>query len=632
MLTTGAVLQNRYRIVSVLEQQGAMSVVYRAWHLGLNTPVAIKEMTLSSKGTAEMTEKWRRQFQEEALTLARLNHPNLVDVLDYFEVEGDFYLVMRFVEGESLFDHISREGAIPEATVLEWTRQLLDALSHCHSSDVVHRDIKPQNIIIRSDGQAVLVDFGLVKHWDPDDPATRTIILGMGTPEYAPPEQYSVHSGHTGPWSDIYSLGATLHHALTGQAPLSASQRMAAPEHFQTVREINQAVSKGTAAVIARAMSLQLSARFTGAQEMQARLGQVRRSKAGITVAIILFLALIATAVRLFPGSGAKATATPERDIEEPAKSTVPHVTGPTTSTSLPPPTVVEATSTVLPTLTTIPSPVPATPSPTSVLLDAGLIAYEVESNGIWSILLIHPDGTGRRFLTGALSSQRVPKFSPVDGRLTFRAMVGNTWQIFTIWPDGQGLRQLTHPPGHNLEAAWSPDGRRLVFVSDQDGRPSIAVMNANGGSQISLTDQSSLEDDPAWSPDGQWIAFESDRSGDLQIYKIRPDGNDLTRLTFDRDWSGTPAWSPDGEWIAFESGYNDQEHIWIMRPDGSDQQRLTVAGPINNRPAWSPGGGHIAFTSNRSGLSEIWIMAADGTDARQLTHEGGAVNAAWSP
>ncbi|OQA22205.1 MAG: Serine/threonine-protein kinase PknL [Chloroflexi bacterium ADurb.Bin360] len=146
---------------------------------------------------------------------------------------------MEFLEGESLAGYITRVGSVPEAQVLTWALQLLDALNYCHSQGILHRDIKPQNVIITLDGKAVLVDFGLVKLWNPNDPLTRTVLRGMDTPEYAPPEQYGKQGQTTDPRSDIYSLGATLYHALTGQSPPTASDRIADPYLFQPVRALN---------------------------------------------------------------------------------------------------------------------------------------------------------------------------------------------------------------------------------------------------------------------------------------------------------------------------------------------------------------------------------------------------------
>ncbi len=271
-LGTGQMLQNRYRILSLLGQ-GGMGAVYRVRDTRLDISVALKEMVPQPGLDPHTLAQLRQQFQQEATVLARLNHPNLVRVTDFFEEGGNAYLVMEFVEGQSLADLIGRHGALPEAQVLGWAAQLLDALAYCHSLGVIHRDIKPQNVIIRPDGRAVLVDFGLVKLWDPRDPRTKTAMRGMGTPEYAPPEQYEAAASHTDPRSDLYSLGATLYHALTGQAPLTATLRMADPEQFVPLQAVASGVSERTAQAVTKALELARSQRWQDAAEMAQALG-----------------------------------------------------------------------------------------------------------------------------------------------------------------------------------------------------------------------------------------------------------------------------------------------------------------------------------------------------------------------
>ena len=249
-----------------------MGAVYRAWHINLNIAIAIKEMVPQSDLDPHTLAQLRHQFQQEATVLARLDHPHLVRVTDFFEEGGNTYLVMDFVEGENLADRIEREGPLPEPQVLKWADQLLDALAYCHAEGVLHRDVKPQNVILRPDGRAVLVDFGLVKLWDPRDPRTRTAMRGMGTPEYAPPEQHSTQPGHTDPRSDLYGLGATLYHTLAGQAPQTASERMAFPDQFLPVRTLNPSVSGETEAAVLKAMELPVVNRFQSAAEMSAAL------------------------------------------------------------------------------------------------------------------------------------------------------------------------------------------------------------------------------------------------------------------------------------------------------------------------------------------------------------------------
>jgi serine/threonine-protein kinase len=270
-LNQGQVIYNRYRIARLLGQ-GGMGAVYRAWDLNLNVAVALKEMVPEPGIDPGRLSQLRNQFQREAQVLAGLAHPNLPRVTDFFQWEGNAYLVMDFVDGESLSNLIERQGTLPESSVVSWALQLLDALTVCHHRNVVHRDIKPQNIIIRPDGQAILVDFGLVKLWDPQNPQTQMIVRGMGTREYASPEHFSLGGRHTAPSSDLYGLGATLYHAMTGSEPPSAMTRWADRSCFVPPRELGARVRPQVEAIILRSMALQPNERFSTAREMRASL------------------------------------------------------------------------------------------------------------------------------------------------------------------------------------------------------------------------------------------------------------------------------------------------------------------------------------------------------------------------
>lgn len=266
VLAVGEILQDRYRIDAKLVG-GGMAAVYRAWDTLLDLPVAVKEMIPQPRLGPKALTQLRRQFKREAQILARLDHPNLVRVTDSFSQHDSEYLVMNFIEGESLGDRIDRVGASPEAQVLNWADQLLSALAYCHGQKVFHRDVKSHNVIIRPDGQAVLVDFGLVKLWDPNDPYTKTVLRGMGTPAFAPPEQFEAEE-HTDERSDIYSIGATLYHALTGRLPPTSPLRSAMPEKFVPLRSIVPEVSQQTETVVMRAMELARSKRWQSTDEM----------------------------------------------------------------------------------------------------------------------------------------------------------------------------------------------------------------------------------------------------------------------------------------------------------------------------------------------------------------------------
>ncbi len=262
MITTNTLLQQRYRIEKLLGQ-GGMGAVYQAFDTRLNSRVAIKMMAPQVSLDPSMLTQLRRQFQHEAQTLACLRHAHLVRVIDYFSEQGADYLVMEFVQGENLADRIAREGRQPEQQVTIWALQLLDALKYCHGEGVIHRDIKPGNIIIttvQGKTKAILVDFGLMKVWTPRDPHTK-LVRGFGTLTYAPPEQFG--GGYTDPRSDLYSLGATLYHALTGKEPPTAPDRIA-----NGIMLTLPGVSALLQDVVLKEMELRKEDRFGSASEM----------------------------------------------------------------------------------------------------------------------------------------------------------------------------------------------------------------------------------------------------------------------------------------------------------------------------------------------------------------------------
>ncbi|HIC87966.1 MAG TPA: serine/threonine protein kinase [Anaerolineae bacterium] len=261
-LPTGTVLRSRYRIVELIGQ-GGMGAVYRAEDLLLRgRQCAIKEVLPELASVPEMLEQTREQFYQEASTLARLDHPNLPKVSDYFSHEGREYLVMDFVPGRDLREILNearRQGRfLAERRVLGWARQLCDALEYLHDQDppVLHRDIKPSNIKLTPQGTIKLVDFGLVKLLQPDDSRTITVVQGRGTVQYTPLEQYGGDTGHTDVRSDIYSLGATLYHLLTGTPPADAKQRFLHPGSLTPPRDLNSRISARTERAIMQAMAM----------------------------------------------------------------------------------------------------------------------------------------------------------------------------------------------------------------------------------------------------------------------------------------------------------------------------------------------------------------------------------------
>ncbi len=294
-LKPGTTLRNRYEIVGLIGQ-GGMGAVYKAADRRLPGRIcAIKEIWPPPGISAEALAQARDQFLREASTLARLDHPNLPKVSDYFtldpaggdeqgdngplerapseaegpglsEVEGTAasrdYLVMDYVPGQDLhqvMQQARREGRfLDERETLNWMTQLCDALTYLHGQDppVLHRDVKPGNVKLTPEGRIKLVDFGLVKPLDPEDPKTLTGMRGIGSLPYTPIEQYAGESGHTDTRSDLYSLGATLYHLLTGRPPPSAQDRFLEPESLLPPSQANPAISPAVERAVLAALAL----------------------------------------------------------------------------------------------------------------------------------------------------------------------------------------------------------------------------------------------------------------------------------------------------------------------------------------------------------------------------------------
>jgi serine/threonine protein kinase len=267
----GQTLNNRYRVIRLLGT-GGMGAVYFARDPVLDRNVAIKQLQADPITGQLLAEQIRTQFQREAQILASLHHPNLARVTDYFTEGKLHYLVMDYIEGQTLQEIVqANPGGLDEAQVLDWADQLLSALEYIHGHHLIHRDIKPSNIRRTPDGRIFLVDFGLVKPYDPNNPRTITMMHGLGTPEYSPPEQYDPQS-HTDERSDLYALGATLYHLLTGQAPVSVTRRTSEPESFSTPRAANARISPEVERVILRAMEMERARRFATASDMHSAL------------------------------------------------------------------------------------------------------------------------------------------------------------------------------------------------------------------------------------------------------------------------------------------------------------------------------------------------------------------------
>ena len=244
----------RYYLTRVIKQ-GGQGAVYEG--VGQDGAVyAIKEMLEQFASPKERDEAVMR-FEAEADLLQRLRHPGIPRVYASFTDDNRRYLVMDFVRGDDLEHIVGKQGAIPEATVLGWAAQICDVLAYLHGQKppIIFRDIKPSNIMLRPDKRIQLVDFGIAK-------VLQSAVRGtqIGTPGYAPPEQYQ---GLASDASDVYALCATLHHLLTGRDPQNE-----APFSFPSLRSLKPEISERTDRAVAKGLQMRPEDRYQSIEEL----------------------------------------------------------------------------------------------------------------------------------------------------------------------------------------------------------------------------------------------------------------------------------------------------------------------------------------------------------------------------
>ena len=294
-LPVGTTLQRgKYTIREVLGQ-GTFGITYLAktkltvqGTLGVvevEASVAVKEFFMSGcngrsgasvtySGSDGLHDEYMRKFRHEAEHLAHFRHPNIVRVLEMFEENGTWYYAMEYIGGGSLNDYILRRGRLPADEALSLARQVAVALAYLHGQKALHLDLKPSNIMLRDNGQPVLIDFGLTKQYASDGRAETSTSIGLGTQGYAPMEQNNYHKGKKfAPTIDIYALGATLYKMLTGSTPPAATDIF--NEGFPESDLKAAGVDDKTIALVRKAMEPRSNDRYRTADEMAAAIARL---------------------------------------------------------------------------------------------------------------------------------------------------------------------------------------------------------------------------------------------------------------------------------------------------------------------------------------------------------------------
>ena len=256
MLEIGSVIDGKYKILNKIGQ-GGMSVVYLAMNERANKPWAIKEIRKDGVSNYEVV---KQNLIAETDILKRLTHPNLPSIIDVIDCEDTFLIVMDYIEGKPLSEALKREGAQPQEKVIEWAKQICDVLGYLHSRKppIIYRDMKPSNVMLRPDGNIMIIDFGTAREYKSASIADTTCL---GTQGYAAPEQFGGH-GQTDGRTDIYCLGATLYHLLTGHNPCLP------PYEMYPIRQWNPNLSSGLEEIIIKCTQKNPDDRYQSCAEL----------------------------------------------------------------------------------------------------------------------------------------------------------------------------------------------------------------------------------------------------------------------------------------------------------------------------------------------------------------------------
>lgn len=663
---------SHYQILEKLGE-GGMGVVYKARDTHLDRFVAIK--ALLPEQVADPERMWR--FVQEAQAIAALNHPNIAQVYDFDEADGIRWLAMEFVDGQSLSVRSAGRDLTTEQ-IVDIATQIADALAEAHGRGIIHRDVKPGNIMLTPRGQVKVLDFGLAKVGKRSSGSSRSSTESLSSPgqiagtlHYMSPEQCL--GRQVDARSDIFSAGAVFYNLATGFEAFQGDTPAAVHDGIlnrnpRPPSQLNPCLPLELDRIVAKAMEKDLELRYQTAADLCADLKRLKRdSDPAIAVA--------AAPVR--------------RRVPWPA---------------------------------------------IGVLLGA-LAAWLV-----WTGRETRVQQRFRTVpLTALPGSESQPSFSPDGNQVAFswNSETEENWDIYVkVVGAGTPLR-LTTNPGADTSPAWSPDGRHIAFLRESDVGTGFFLIPALGGLErkisdaipnrvgvnspyvawtsdskaLVLADRMSADEpvslfvvaletgerrrltapppkafgdgSPSLSPDGKTVAFVRTESLSVQdIYRVPLKGGEPKRLTFDNRRIFGMTWNLASGELLFTSGRGGSDRLWRISPSGGEPRavpgiaevaslvavspqgrrlaytrwvldtnvwrfpldpthspqvkpaRLISSTRLDQGPQYSPDGERIAFASNRSGAWEIWISDRDGLNSSQLTSINGPVTGTphWSP
>ena len=656
-------LEGRYRIDSEIGR-GGMAAVYMADDLRHHRTVAVK--VLHADLAARLGSG---RFLGEIRIAANLVHPHIMPVFDSGEADGFLFYVMPFVSGESLRDRLVRERPLPVHDAVRVAREIAEALAYAHAQGVVHRDVKPENILLEA-GQAVLADFGIARV-----DGVRTTLPGLtpGTPLYMAPEQAAGHDELDGR-TDLYSLGCVLYEMLTGDPPFDGStpqavlaRKLAGPPTRPAARR--DTVPPGLDQIVLRALAPVPVDRFESCDAMAEALrkasapdskplrSRVPRRTAWLGAAAAVVVAVVGWATLGWSGTRPRAAVHP--------RTTQVTTDGTIIQSALSP----DGRYLVY----TVPDPdslgrtlIREVGSSTSrILMSRAFNSIEWSSDGTRLLLSEPPPGTMGAYgpevrtwvvpIVGGESSARAvaegayQKWSGDGSRLLGWDILSGTLVIRTVATGQTDTLRIQEDIDFLHDADLSADGRRVAFVG---GPPTsehvLGVIDLDTGRERILRREPEPLRSVRWGQDGEellyWQGHEIWRLAITRAGAARGEPTfllgDLT--TFPLDWEGVIATfrvAMNGRRIGY-TRYRNQQNLWLYEradPNGAWERetRLTDGSTEKSRPSFSPEGRLVAYTDDGGarGVRNIFVLEPATRIVRQITFsESEDINPVWSP
>jgi serine/threonine protein kinase len=635
----------------ILEEigRGGMGAVYKARDVELDRIVAIKILSPYLIGEPRLVQR----FIREARLAASLDHPNIVTIYDIGGEGGYYYFAMKFLEGRPLKQYLTEEGPLPLDQAASIASQLASALDYAHEQNLIHRDVKPGNVIINDSGHASLTDFGLAKVAE----SLKLTASGeaMGTLEYMAPEQAR---GDVRRESDIYSLGVMVYEMLTGRLPFQGTnQATLLYQHMHDppppVRQWRPDVPPEIEQVILKAMAKLPEDRYQKAGEMARELEEIA-GKAW-------FPPPAKKPAKKEPAAKAKPVSKRPRRKRPRARSVLllpalsflrqwgwvmlgavafvsVLIAGLIIVRNRPRPTTPAPAQTGLANANFLPvvNIRPPVPTPVPIVMQEPL-AIRCSAGGVGDAgqLALWKWGQEEPIPWPGLSEDLRPSqafWSPDGNTIVFTVAQDEQTDLYRIDFDGTDLRQLTSTPEEEKDPVWNPWGDTITFAAYYEGNWEIYSMPSEGGEPQNISQHPADDWSPAWSPDGRWIAFVSDREGNPDIYLLDLSSGAVTQLTTDKARDLHPIWSPTESRMIFLSDREGAFHLYHVDLLDLQQKSLLVEQVLwEERPTWSPEGDWLAFTQrDSSGAPQITLF--DLEEGQAYTGPVGCFEPAWRP